>query len=94
MRRRRPSFGDLLPRRVQAHAAVHHQPADRDLSGATTHGAGRFQCIAAGQRRCEANHAVGLTVQVNNALDVQAATDVNLLPLPGRLVFVGLEVRS
>lgn len=38
--------------------------------------------------------AVGLTVQVNNALDVQAATDVNLLPLPGRLVFVGLEVRS
>ncbi len=38
--------------------------------------------------------AVGLTVQVNNALDVQTATDVNLLPLPGRLVFVGLEVRS
>jgi len=38
--------------------------------------------------------SVGLTVQVNNALDVQTATDVNLLPLPGRLVFLGLEVRS
>jgi alanyl aminopeptidase len=30
---------------------------------------------------------------VDNAFDVRTARDQNLLPLPGRLAFVGLEVR-
>lgn len=33
------------------------------------------------------------TLHVDNALDVRTARDQNLLPLPGRLAFVGLEVR-
>lgn len=33
------------------------------------------------------------TFHVDNALDVRTARDQNLLPLPGRLAFVGLEVR-
>lgn len=36
---------------------------------------------------------LALTVAVDNALDVRTARDQNLLPLPGRLAFVGLEVR-
>ena len=33
------------------------------------------------------------TLHVDNAFDVRTARDQNLLPLPGRLAFVGLEVR-
>jgi hypothetical protein len=44
--------------------------------------------------RVPLSSSLGLTMHVHNALDVQTATDVNLLPLPGRLLFIGLEVRS
>lgn len=36
---------------------------------------------------------LALQLTVDNALDVTTARDANLLPLPGRLAFVGLEVR-
>lgn len=36
---------------------------------------------------------LALTARVDNAFDVQTARDTNLIPLPGRLLFVGLEVR-
>ena len=44
--------------------------------------------------RVPLSSSLGLTMHVHNALDVQTATDVNLLPLPGRLLFIGLELRS
>jgi len=37
---------------------------------------------------------LGVLVSLHNALDVRDARDQNLLPLPGRLVFVSLEVRA
>ena len=43
--------------------------------------------------RVPLNDALALIATVDNALDVTSARDSNLLPLPGRLVFVGLEVR-
>jgi outer membrane receptor protein involved in Fe transport len=37
---------------------------------------------------------LGALVTVQNVLDVRDARDQNLLPLPGRLLFVSLEVRT
>ena len=39
------------------------------------------------------NDVLALTATIDNALDVTTAKDSNLLPLPGRLAFVGFEVR-
>jgi outer membrane receptor protein involved in Fe transport len=38
--------------------------------------------------------AVGIKATVENAFDVTDARDSNLLPLPGRLFFVALEVHT
>jgi hypothetical protein len=43
--------------------------------------------------RIPLHERLALHLTVDNALDVTTARDTNLLPLPGRLAFVGLEVR-
>jgi hypothetical protein len=44
--------------------------------------------------RVPVGDGLGLALAVENALDVATARDANLLPLPGRLIFVSLELRT
>jgi outer membrane receptor protein involved in Fe transport len=57
-----------------------------------TLGSGAFVLVDLGAR-LPLGDRVALTLAVDNALDVRHARDQNLLPLPGRLAAVGLEVR-
>jgi hypothetical protein len=44
--------------------------------------------------RLRLSPSLGLSAELRNALDARDARDANLLPLPGRALFVSLEVRS
>ncbi len=57
-----------------------------------TLGSGAFVLVDL-RARLPLGEALALLLHVDNALDVRTARDQNLLPLPGRLAFVGLEVR-
>ena len=43
--------------------------------------------------RLPVGERLAVTASIENALDVRTASDAHLLPLPGRLTFIGLEVR-
>lgn len=57
-----------------------------------TLGSGAFVLVDL-RARLPLGEAIALMLHVDNALDIRNARDQNLQPLPGRLAFVGLEVR-
>jgi len=57
-----------------------------------TLGSGAFVLVDL-RARLPLGERLAATLHVDNALDVRTARDQNLLPLPGRLAFVGLEVQ-